>query len=199
MSEGFRDARGVATIARILLYANAAIAAVGAGLLYTGTNGKSGGVATFWIVQSVAMLVGAIVFLVWLYRAVGNARALGATDMMVTPGWAIGWYFVPLANLFMPYATMRELWKASARPRDWQLADAPVTIILWWIFWVLSNVAGFAAFRIDMEFGDAGGMVSLASNAFTCLAAPLLAHLIAGIEALQAQAKGTAASALLPS
>lgn len=194
MSERIRDAGGVATVAQILLYANAVIAAVGAGLLYLGTNEKSGGIALFWIVQSIAWLVGAIVFLVWLYRAVGNARALGATDMMVSPGWAVGWYFVPLANLFMPYATMRELWKASARPRDWQLADAPPTIVLWWVFWVLGNITGIAAFRLDMEFGDSGGMLSLISSIFTCVAAPLLARLIAGIEALQEQAQGTAAS-----
>jgi hypothetical protein len=38
----------------------------------------------------------AVAVLKWIYRANANARALGAKDMKFTPGWAVGWYFVPI-------------------------------------------------------------------------------------------------------
>src|SRR3546814_7630930 len=37
----------------------------------------------------------------WTYVANANARALGATDLTVTPLMSILWYFIPLANLWM--------------------------------------------------------------------------------------------------
>jgi hypothetical protein len=50
-------------------------------------------------------------------RANRNARALGATGMRFTPGWCVGWYFVPIMNLFRPYQAMKEIWMASV-PSD---------------------------------------------------------------------------------
>src|SRR5262249_29946861 len=44
-----------------------------------------------------------IALLVWVYRANRNARALGAEGLAYSPGWSVGWFFVPLANLVMPY------------------------------------------------------------------------------------------------
>jgi hypothetical protein len=45
---------------------------------------------------------------VWIYRANANAHALGG-DLSVSPGWAVGWFFVPIACLFKPYLAMRRL------------------------------------------------------------------------------------------
>jgi hypothetical protein len=44
-----------------------------------------------------------VVFAIFLRRANSNARALGAWSMRFTPGWVVGWFFVPIANLFMPW------------------------------------------------------------------------------------------------
>ncbi len=41
-------------------------------------------------------IVSAILILKWIYRANYNARQLGAKDMRFTPGWSVGWYFVPV-------------------------------------------------------------------------------------------------------
>lgn len=79
----------------------------------------------------------AILAAVWIYRAAANARALGAPDLTISPGWAVGWYFIPIANCWKPYQAMREIWQASARlqPRP----DAAKTALLrtWWALWLL--------------------------------------------------------------
>jgi hypothetical protein len=72
-------------------------------------------VATF-----VNFLVLVVIFCIWIYRANYNARQLGATDMKFSPGWAVGWYFIPIANLWKPYQAMCEIWQASAAPANWQ-------------------------------------------------------------------------------
>ena len=48
-------------------------------------------------------LVLSILFLRLLSRANRNARALGASGMEFSPGWCIGWFFVPIMTLYKPY------------------------------------------------------------------------------------------------
>lgn len=43
-----------------------------------------------------------VVFLCWVYRANYNCRQWGAAGMRFTPGWSVGWFFVPIMNLFRP-------------------------------------------------------------------------------------------------
>jgi Domain of unknown function (DUF4328) len=54
------------------------------------------------VMQIILLVVTGILFLRWVFRANESARLLGALEMKFTPGWAVGWYFVPLANLWKP-------------------------------------------------------------------------------------------------
>jgi hypothetical protein len=112
----------------------------------------------------------------------------------------VGWFFVPLMNLAMPFVAIREMWKASANPRDWQAESAPLTIPLWWGFWLAAGVTGSIAFRMDIEFGKEVGSAAeafyFASDLFSIPALLLLAHIIAGIQAMQARRAPDSADAL---
>jgi hypothetical protein len=50
----------------------------------------------------------AIGFLGWVHRLTVVARGRGAR-LEITPGWAVGWYFIPLANLVLPWKHLREV------------------------------------------------------------------------------------------
>ena len=89
--------------------------AAGAALAMGPENFWGNGVGLFQLVRGLVQLATAIVFFIWLYRANANVRALGADDMMGSPGLGVGWFFIPLANLFMPYMTVRDIWRASAQ------------------------------------------------------------------------------------
>ena len=68
------------------------------------------------LIAVVAMLVNIatiVVFLIWINRANKNSRALGAQNMQFTPGWCVGWWFIPIASLWKPYQAVREIWKTS--------------------------------------------------------------------------------------
>ena len=60
-----------------------------------------------------------IMLLVWVYAAHRNLPALQSHDGEFTPGWAVGWFFIPFMNLFKPYQAMRHLWNESD-PRRWR-------------------------------------------------------------------------------
>jgi hypothetical protein len=76
-----------------------------------------------------------IAWLLWQYRAHANLRALGVANLRFTPGWTVGWWFIPFANIVMPYLTVRELWKASdpnAGAVDWKVRGGAILVALWW-------------------------------------------------------------------
>jgi len=75
-----------------------------------------------------------IAFLMWTHRAYRNLPALGANRLDHTPGWAVGWFFVPFANLVKPYQVVAEIWRNS----DPQAIGAPygaasvAPVVYWW-------------------------------------------------------------------
>ena len=103
------------------------------------------------IAQFVTFIVSGILILRWIHRVNWNARALGAQNLQFTPGWAIGWYFVPVMNLWKPYQAMKEIWRASVDPANWHAAAAPALIGFWWFFWIVSSVLGNVSFRLMMR------------------------------------------------
>jgi len=190
----YGDASAAAAWARRLLWADAALSAAAIALaLLRGLDPWRVGPAdaVIGIGQIIVFIACAFVTLRWLYLANANARALGATDLMGSPGLAIGWFFVPLANLFMPYMTVRDMWKASANPRDWQGASASGAILLWWLLWLASNIAGTVSFRLWLEKdpGRTGEVFSLISNLGSIPAALIFAWIIGRIQAMQENAR----------
>lgn len=108
-------------------------------------------VVIFAVPVLVVMLGTAILVLMWIHRANYNARALGATRMEFTPGWAVGWYFIPIANFWKPYQAMKEICRASLRPSRWWEEKAPSLLPLWWGLWLLSSGAGGISWTASTE------------------------------------------------
>jgi heme/copper-type cytochrome/quinol oxidase subunit 4 len=104
-------------------------------------------VAIVYLIVSIAIIV---LFCFWIYRANCNARALGATGMNFTPGWSVGWFFIPIASLWKPYQAMREIWKASVDPINWRSLPTDPLLGWWWAGFIVSNILGQIAFRMSM-------------------------------------------------
>ncbi len=81
---------------------------------------------------------------IWIYRASWNARQLQPFAGRITPGWAIGWFFVPFLSLWKPYLAIKETWAASLRA-----AEVPVWMGWWWAAWIVANVLGQISFRMS--------------------------------------------------
>ena len=92
-----------------------------------------------------------ILFLVWMHRASENLRFLGALGQRFSPGWAVGWWFIPIMNLSRPYQAMAEIWKGSAPDLrsggriDWKYGSVAPLLGWWWGLWVAFGLCGVIA------------------------------------------------------
>ncbi|WP_309711932.1 DUF4328 domain-containing protein [Armatimonas sp.] len=106
--------------------------------------------AVVGIAHLVLYLVTVVVFARWIIRAHKNLPALGADRANITPGWAVGYFFVPFLNLWKPFEAMRELWNISGDPRDPNISKTPGLLGIWWGLWLVSNYLGQAMMRTSM-------------------------------------------------
>jgi hypothetical protein len=110
--------------------------------------------------------LGLALFFMWVYRANRNARALGAEEMRYTPASSVGWFFIPLANLFMPYLALREIWKASSPSRRTQWRRARVSPIFgaWWAVGVAQGTLEGGPFPTLVGEQTLGKLMSFSFN-----------------------------------
>ena len=107
----------------------------------------------------------------WIHRMAANTRFLvGAGKMDYTPGWAVGWFFIPFANLWKPYQAMKEVWVLNADGGRGAGPMAGVLLPLWWFLWLawnaVSNVAGRMSWRATtFEQEDNAALASMTSDA----------------------------------
>lgn len=144
------------------------------------------------LLQIASFAVAGICVLIWTYRAKANTRTDGARDLLFSPTMAVASYFIPLLNLVMPLQAMREIYKASVDPRDWEAVAVPALFGWWWAFWIAGNIAGLATFRMaTMEPGmvpaDVVTNLAMASDVGTLLASVLLMRGIGLVTGLQAR------------
>ena len=65
-------------------------------------------------VIALALFLGTVVcWLMWQYRAYANLSLIGSRDTERSPGASVGLWFIPLANLVLPYQIMSELYRRS--------------------------------------------------------------------------------------
>jgi hypothetical protein len=88
----------------------------------------------------------AIVIGRWTYRAMKNLRSMGY-ETTVSPGWAVGWHFIPIALLWMPFRGMAQIWRGSVHGAPIGEAKLPSSMRIWWACWLFGNWASFGAFR----------------------------------------------------
>ena len=81
-----------------------------------------------------------ILFLVWLHRAFKNLPVIGAKYLEFTPGWAVGWWFVPFANLFKPYQIIKELYASSDLAANPDSEGTTENVGLWWGTFLCANI-----------------------------------------------------------
>lgn len=77
-----------------------------------------------------------ILFSMWIYRSNFNARQLGARGMKFSPGWSVGYYFIPILWFWKPYQAMKEIWRASRAPASWESVTRGAVLPWWWFFFL---------------------------------------------------------------
>ena len=137
-------------------------------------------------------LIASVVFVsMWTYRAMKNLHIVRAAAATMSPGWAVGWYFIPIANLWKPFEGMQQIWRESHR-----LAGRPENIAAyvgwWWATWVISNILANIALRLTgfvepLPTYDAGLMGSAVASALSVVCGLLLLRTTKQVTMVQAE------------
>lgn len=106
-------------------------------------------------------VVSGFLILRWIHRANYNARQLGAKNMEFTPGWSIGYYFIPILTLWKPLLAMQEIWKASHHPDNWATEKASAIVGVWWFLWIVTNMFGQIVFRMSTRAEELHEFINL--------------------------------------
>ncbi len=95
-------------------------------------------------------LTGLVLLLTWVHRISRNTWSLGTEGLQYTPGWSVGWFFVPVANLVVPYNVLNELWRANSHTTagEWRKARVPPVLVLWWAAVVASAVVHYSPLEV---------------------------------------------------
>ena len=182
LNEGFKDSSNLTKWVRFMLYAQVLVAVISilSGFLeYELLSDYQEGVYTSQekavadgeasdqrqqvvaIVYMVVFIISGILILRWIHRANFNARQLGAQNMEFTPGWSIGYYFIPVLTLWKPYQAMKEIWQASSEPSDWSFTKVSPILPLWWALWIISGMLGQAIFRFSSSAEEIDELMNL--------------------------------------
>lgn len=113
-----------------------------------------------------------VIKMFWIYRINKNTHEITSKTMEFSPGWAVGWHFIPFAALWQPYLVYSELYRANRDPENWKTQKAPPIILIWWIFTIVSEISGMI---ITVASKD-GGEIPLITSAVMLLS--LAAHQI---------------------
>lgn len=137
------------------------------------------------LVQLAAAFLCVVVSAMWLHAASANLAARGVA-MRHSPRGAWGWYFLPIANLFMPYRAMKEIWAESLGADDSFAGPSDPLLVRWWSAWIVGNMAMSMAARIDAIGGRSMGMVLDAVGVAALFAAGLFfARIVATVTRAQ--------------
>lgn len=125
-----------------------------------------------------AMVAALIAVSCWIYRINANAHTF-AEGLSITPGWNVGWFFVPIANLWRPFEGIKETWQASHDPADWPMVPVPVLLRLWWGCWLAGNILSNLSFQLSRAmhtdpFGNTSAVDLIASGFLIAAAAALM-------------------------
>ncbi len=143
------------------------------------------GAAAFYGLTQLAIVV---LFIVWQFRAAKNNEALDRRGARFGPGWSIGAWFIPLANLVIPVMIMQDLWRGATPSTErgdlaWRGARGSWLIGVWWTAWLISLLrygASNAGLHDDSSLDsiENSNVVALVGVAATVIAAVLAAFVV---------------------
>jgi hypothetical protein len=93
------------------------------------------------------MLLGCPLWMWWHHRAGANLEATGRDLLQYGALGHVGWWFVPIANIYYPWAAMIELYRASEPVREadaWCEKPVPAGFGVWWGCYLLSGIITWA-------------------------------------------------------
>lgn len=121
-----------------------------------------------WSFILIALIALLAAFTLFIHQASSNLRYLRSEGQRFTPGWAVGWFFIPFMNFVQPARVVRELVRASGSaetkdPRAWQNVNPQggLLVSVWWtsvVAAILFGPRGISVFFARDSIDDWAGV-----------------------------------------
>lgn len=119
-------------------------------------------IAVCAVVELIFNIAIVVLFLRLLYKAVQQARGFTPSFTYVSPGWAVGYWFIPLMNLYRPFQVIQAWFKACAEQTGGKPAAGEQLLNAWWGMFLLSNIVGWIVAKQDTDMGTVQGILAYA-------------------------------------
>lgn len=115
-----------------------------------------------------AQVCSVIAVCLFFYRATNNLFMANLPGLTITPGWAVGWFFIPFVQLVMPLLAANQLWKGSIALNQKQTDQSwkNNTISPWIIIWYASFIGGIVYMMIYGIFMQMSMMKHVSNQPF---------------------------------
>lgn len=84
------------------------------------------------LVQFGSFLASIVLVAIWVFQAHRNLHDAGLTGLNYSPGWATASFFIPFVNLWVPFASTRELYNRSVGKAEWHAATSAGPVTGWY-------------------------------------------------------------------
>jgi Domain of unknown function (DUF4328)/Protein of unknown function (DUF2510) len=106
---------------------------------------------------ALAAAVALVFALIWQFRAATAAKALGYPAKR-SPGWGVGFWFIPIVNFWMPYQAVRDCLAPDDPRRS--------LVLRWWLLWIATQLLTTAATAAALASSHVALGISLVAAMF---------------------------------
>ncbi len=142
-------------------------------------------------ISGLAMITYVVLFFMWIYRSNSNSHTFTNEKLKHTPGWSVGWFFIPVANIWKSYQIPAEIWKVSKAGPDYKRkSTTPLTLKLWWIAWIVDSLFSQISYNITDKAVETHELINadrilFSSNIVSIIAIFLTIKLVKEVTLLQ--------------
>ena len=108
----------------------------------------------------------------FIYRAMRNLHTIQSPAAKTSPFWSVAYYFIPIANLFMPAIAMSRIYHGTHEAVG-ESSRHSSPIPLWWVPWLLTGVPEYMVDSTSST-GLGAAMLYALSGAMSIFAALML-------------------------
>ena len=121
-------------------------------------------------------LAAIVAFLTWIIRVHTNLTALGARNLRFETIWAVAWWLIPFAQLFLPYKVVLEIWHGSDQKGSGEVDEksSPPLVGWWWALTAAAAAIGLYWFPIGDTLDLRAGSVNIVADLYLGAAVSIL-------------------------
>lgn len=103
------------------------------------------------LIQTIAVILLWVNFLKFIYRVSKNLQHQFHEKLIASPGWSVGYFFIPVLFLFKPFQVVKNILDVISKGEKY---NKPL-LGCWWAFWLISNFIARFLFRYSIDNWDA--------------------------------------------